>query len=218
MEREIIEILEKERKKYFLQKKDSYKALIFKYLPSFDYSIFNQIIPLEGENLRIVLSCFINLEKTYEIANFLKKKYWEDADKIIISDFINLAESLYNINKLSSWKKKLSKNLVEWFFKKNKDAFDNWLKLVKEAENKISWVEILYAIRNDYIHNNNFYGSIFKKYSDFNLSFFYFSNSKTNELSSFEIKCYISIDEFFSLFMDSFIFNLQIFLESKKRA
>jgi len=153
--------------------------------------------------------------------NLSKSKPPQDTEKIIITTLISCAEAIYKINKPDG---SISENLVKGFFKPVKQELNYKIrghvggvpyKKVFEPS------EVLYLIRNDYIHNGNFTGIFFRKPQSedyvYNFGSFYYSEkeNKNNLIQAFS-ECNLTYKDFLKIFLNAFIENIEKYCNSNK--
>jgi len=166
----------------------------------------NKIVNLEYEKFYDVNNAFEKLDKALQICEFLyqlkEAKPPQDTEKIIITTLVSCAEAVYRINKPDE---SISENLVKGFFKPVKQQLNY---KIREHVGNMPYkrvfepVEVLYLVRNDYIHNGNFTGVFFRNSQSenhvYNLGSFYYSEkyAKTKLIQA-SSECKLTYDDFF---------------------
>ncbi len=178
----------------------------------------NQIMGLEYGKFYDVNNAFGKLNKALQICAFLhklsKSKSSQDTEKIIITILVSCAEAIYRINKPDE---SISEHLVKGFFKSVKKQLKIKGRVGKEI---FEPAEVLYLVRNDYIHNGNFTGSFFKKMGleDYvcNWGSFYYSK-KEDKLKLIQVysECKLTYQDFLKIFLEAFIKNIEKYCEKK---
>ncbi|MCK5491349.1 MAG: hypothetical protein KAI67_05925 [Candidatus Pacebacteria bacterium] len=182
----------------------------------------DSILKLEYDKFYNVNNAFGKLDKALQICNFLnelaEQKPLQDTEKIIITTLVSCAEAVYRINKPEE---SIGENLVKGFFKPVVLQLENKIKgYVGEMPYKKSFKpdEILYLIRNDYIHNGNFIGTFFKKTNSENYvsmcgDFFYSEKEDKTKLISVKSECRLTYQEFLTIFLNAFIKNIKKYIK-----
>jgi hypothetical protein len=189
----------------------------------------NQTI-LKNKTLKLKYDCFYDvnnafgkLDKVLQICDFLdklsKSKQSQDTEKIRITILVSCAEAVHRINKS---REALGENLVKGFFKPVSSKID--YKIKGYAGDNIPHtkvfdaIEVLYLIRNDYIHNGKFTGIFFRRNNSgdciYNLGTFYYSEKKNKAhlIQAFS-ECKLSYDEFLEIFLEAFIKNINMYCD-----
>ncbi len=187
----------------------------------------DKIIKLKYDNFSDVNRAFGKLDKALQICNFLhklsKSKPPQDTEKIIITIFVSCAEAVYRINKPNE---SMSENLIKGFFKPVKSDINHKIRGHVEKlpnlpyEKVFDAVEILYLLRNDYIHNGNFIGIFFRddnvENCIYNIGNFDFSETKNKtKLISAESECCLTYKQFLTIFLKAFIKNIEKYINKK---
>ena len=223
---EISAIFENDQYVYFKKNCDEWEKL-FSFYQGIK-KLLENISKLEYDKFQIVHYTLWKLDKTLKICNFLikckKSKEPEDTEKIIITMIVSLAEAVYRINRPSESNCAF---LVKSFFKPVLDKIEykirwhcnkkceTWKCKIKKTFNS---VEVLYLIRNDYIHNWNFTGNFFRNEQSneyvYNFWTFYYSekDNKTNLILA-SSECRLTYQNFLNIFLDAFIFNIEEYVE-----
>lgn len=182
----------------------------------------DKILKLEYNNFHDVNYAFGKLDKALQISNFLydltKSKPSQNTEKIIIMTLVSIAEAVYRINEPDE---PISENLIKGFFGPVKSKIDCKIKgYVGDMPYKKTFeaIEVLYLIRNDYIHNGNFIGKFFSSESESGeqKESFCFSekDNKTLLIQVFS-ECSLTYEEFLKIFLEAFIENINKYCNAK---
>lgn len=144
------------------------------------------------------------------------KKPPQDTEKIIITTLVSCAEATYRINKP---KEIFCEKLVKGFFEpvKSKIRYKIRGSVGDNPRKKIfNPVEVLYLIRNDYVHNGNFTGLFFRSENSedyaYNFGTFHFYEKKDKlKLIQANSECCLTYEQFLQIFLEAFIINIQDF-------
>ncbi|MBI2463552.1 hypothetical protein HYV57_01200 [Candidatus Peregrinibacteria bacterium] len=185
-----------------------------------------EILKLQYDNFYCVNNAFGKLDKALSICDFLyqltKSKPPQDTEKIIITTLVSCAEAVYRINKPDEL---VNENLVKGFFNPVKEQLNYKIRgHVGEMlyQKVFEPAEILYLVRNDYIHNGNFTGRFFRRPTSktyfYNSGCFYFSTkeSKTNFILA-NSECSLTYKDFLNIFLEAFIKNIEKYLAKKAK-
>jgi len=157
------------------------------------------------------------LDKALQVCSFLKflsqQKPPQDTEKIIITTLISCAEAIARINYP---KETDCQNLVRDFFKPVKEDLKYTIRghVGSIPYNKVFCSEeVLYLIRNDYIHNANFTGSFFANSKDMPRlgTFCYSEKSKKTRLILANSECKLTYNEFLEIFKKAFEENIKMY-------
>ena len=178
----------------------------------------DKIIKLKYDNFYDVNNAFAKLNKALQICTFLhelsKLKPPQDTEKIIITTLVSCAEAVYRINKPNE---NINENLIKGFFKPVESSINYKIRgHVGDIPYKKTFraIEILYLIRNDYIHNGNFTGKFFRNDNSENYAYnsgdFYFSEKENKvKLILAESECCLTYKEFKKIFLEAFIKSIE---------
>ena len=187
----------------------------------------NKIIELNYNNFYDVNNAFGKLDKALQICDFLKKLSYakppQDTEKIIITILVSCAEAIYKINKPEE---DINENLIKGFFKPVQSKLKG--KIKGHTETKMPYnktfdsTEVIYLIRNDYIHNGNFTGKVFRLNSSEKKSynhglFYYYEKENKNKLIQVFSSINLSYLEFINIFLESFILNIEKYCTKHKK-
>lgn len=191
----------------------------------------DKILKLKYDDFHDVKYAFGKLSKALSICNFLygltKTKPPQDTEKIIITTLVSCAEAVYRINKPDEG---ISENLIKGFFRPVKSKIDYKIRGNSQSkceagrckiDKSFSAVEVLYLVRNDYIHNGNFTGKFFiypdSESLDYKLELFYYSE-KENKARLIEAysECNLTYQNFLSIFLEAFIKNIEEYCKKNK--
>lgn len=185
-----------------------------------------RILQLDYENFYQVNNAFGKIEKALQICDFLRTLQSQtppqDTDKIIVTTFVSCAEAVRRINRP---KETNCENLVKGFFSyvdaqikyKIMGQSNTTCETGKcEVECLFNATEVLYGVRNDYIHNGNFTGRFFKESNAENPNFgCFFYSEKENKSCFIEATsdCDLRYEEFRNIFLEAFVANIEEFLK-----
>jgi len=179
----------------------------------------NEILGLKEDNLRNINDTFAILNKALQICDFLHRLVDQDTEKIRITILVSCAEAVYKINKP---KETISENLIRGFFKPVRPKIDYKIRgsVGEMPYPKIfGAVEVLYLVRNDFIHNGNFGGIFFRneKSEDYayQQDYFYYSEKENKaQLIKVSSECCLSYNYFLNIFLEAFIKNIEKYCEN----
>lgn len=178
----------------------------------------DKIIKLKYDNFYDVNNAFSKLNQVLQICTFLyelsKSKPSQDTEKTIITILISCAEAVYRINKPNE---NINENLIKGFLKPVESSINYKIRghIGDIPYRKIfGAIDILYLIRNDYIHNGNFIGKFFRDDDSenhvYNLGDFYFSEKENKaKLILAESECCLTYKEFRKIFLEAFIKSIE---------
>lgn len=178
----------------------------------------DKILKLKYDNFYDVNNAFGKLNKALLICDFLyelkKAKPPQDPEKIIIMTLISCAEAIYRINNPNEG---ISENLIKGFFKPVNSDIDYKIRghVGKLPYKKVfDAVEVLYLVRNDYIHNGNFTGRFFRNNNSESYAYeqgtFYYSEKENKaELILANSECCLTYEQFSDIFLKVFIENIE---------
>jgi len=183
------------------------------------------ILKMKYDDFYNINNAFGKLDKALQICDFLynlsKSKPSQDTEKIIIAILVSCAEAIYRTYKPTE---DINENLVKGFFKPVEEKINYKIRgyvgdepLYKKT---FEAIDILYLIRNDFIHNGNFTGRFFRNCDlgdDYcELGTFHFSE-KENKVGLIEAysECYLTYREFQDIFLESFIENIREYCDKK---
>ncbi len=136
---------------------------------------YNNLFNLDYDFIQPAIYLIGKIEKVIEVCDFLNslaKNNHDDVDKIKIFYLVSHAEIIINTFTANSAGMNKS-DLVDSFFEPVKDKLQYTLQLTSEDTNKLSKMNqqitpsrILYKLRNEYAHQGNFTGKIFKLLTD----------------------------------------------------
>lgn len=187
-----------------------------------------RILKLEYDNFYNVNNVFGKLNKALQICDFLyelkKSKPPQDTEKIIITMLVSIAEAVYRINKPNE---EISENLVKGFFKPVKSKIDYKIRGHIDAnmpyKKTFGAVDVLFLVRNDYIHNGNFTGIFFRNNNSeaytYNIGTFYYSekDNKTQSIDAIS-ECNLNYEEFMKIFLEAFIESINKYCNKKTKS
>lgn len=137
--------------------------------------LYKKLFDLDYDYIQPIIYLIGKIEKVMEVCDFLDtlaKNNHDDVDKIKIFQLISHAEIA--INTFSTKTASMNKgDLVDSFFEPVKDKLQYSLQLSSDDTNKLSKIKqqvtpsrILYKLRNEYAHQGNFTGKVFKSETD----------------------------------------------------
>ncbi|MFA5158588.1 MAG: hypothetical protein WC451_05400 [Patescibacteria group bacterium] len=138
-------------------------------------AVYHSLFSLDYDYIQPVIYLIGKIEKIMEVCDFLDtlaKNNHDDVDKIKIFQLVSHAEIA--INTFSANTASMNKgDLVDAFFEPVKDKLQYTLQLSIDDTKKLSKINqqitssrILYKLRNEYAHQGNFIGKIFKLETD----------------------------------------------------
>lgn len=184
----------------------------------------NKILELKYDSFYDINNAFGKLDKALQISDFLYKlgqsKLPQDTEKIRITTLVSCAEAVYRINKPTEL---ISENLVKGFLKPVKEKLDYKIRgHIGEMPYKKTFepAEVIYLIRNDYIHNGNFTGTFFRNPQAeshvYNIgSFYYTEKEDKTKLIQVTSECKLTYQEFVEIFLKAFIENIEKYCSGK---
>lgn len=194
-----------------------------------------KIFSIDYDKFENVNSTLYKLKTALHLCDFLRNEQLsdnQDTEKIIITTLVSLAEWTRRLNKpeedsVDSLIKGFFKpvlNELQYKVKFSATSYKEWIaeKTYSPDQEEYIPIIILYLIRNDYIHNGNFFWVFFvdpadKEYSPHipNWSTIYFSekNNKAKLLSVW-IECSLTYEEFLIIFLKAFKLNIEKYLAS----
>lgn len=180
-------------------------------------SLKAKILNLPYDGFYHVNNAFGKLDKALQISDYLfklrKSQPPQDTDKIIVTVLTSSAEAIYRISEPNEYS---SNKLVTGFFRSIEDKIKYKISGYVEGVEKtvFSACEVLYLVRNDYIHNGNFTGLFFNNETSdsnaTNMGTFYFRPiDMKDKLIQAVSECKLSYHEFTRLFLVAFITNIE---------
>lgn len=185
----------------------------------------DKILKLKYDSFYDVNNAFGKLDKALQICAFLhelsKSKPPQDTEKIIITILVSCAEAIYRIKKPNE---SISENLIKGFFKPVKSKVDYKIRGQVGAipyKKTFNAVEVLYLVRNDYIHNGNFTGKFFRNDNSESHTYergtFYYSEKENKtKLILADSECCLTYKQFSDTFSEAFIENIEEYIKNKK--
>lgn len=175
-------------------------------------NVYDHIVGIEYERMQVICYLLSKIMRVMKICDFLDRLAETENDDVDVTKiFLLIAHAEITMSNFGHKGKK--QNLVDLYFAPVKERYQLKYKIMVSINSiaktgNLSFADILYKIRCEYVHEGNYTGRIFKLKGDGNYTLM--SQFKHNKDDSFG-EYNVTYQEFMTIYMDALIENIKIY-------